>query len=261
MLATRIHSDFVSLTIVSGNTSDFSGSIQEGFFAALDEFCLASYGRKLSEKERKMIYRYCEVHFKRNLRRVSNISAAVPPEKKDYFRSQVLDLLDIPDYDLFHNRIIELVNEFVKLASWFKWYLNYAVVVHLFKACRKLSVEDEKRFQKLKKDTNAEEGLGYCLQMLHARRKDGLQYIMETIFKHVEMSDQNTKLGFCGIRVQYPRATPQQKKRGREPKSKYKGPESAKALLRATKRAKKSKTEECRNVSLDNFLAKQFNTS
>ena len=157
---------------------------------------------------------------------------------KTFFRHEVLALLAIPDYPTFHDRIIALNSNFPLLGSWFKWYLNNTVVTHLFSACRNLNKDDEKRFSKLKKDTNAQEGLGGLLQFLHSRRTDGLYYIMETIFQHIKMSDKNTKLGFCGVQVNYHRATAEQKKRGREPKSSYKAPESYSTLIPGPKRVR-----------------------
>ena len=60
-----------------GNTSDFADPIRLGFFKAANSFCLSKYSRGLAKQEKLLMYRFCEVHFKRNLCRVANISKAV----------------------------------------------------------------------------------------------------------------------------------------------------------------------------------------
>ena len=157
-------------------------------------------------------------------------------ERKQYFRDTVLSLLTIEDYPTFHRTVLDLVAEFSLLGSWFKWYLNLRVARHLFKACRSLNSDQEKAFSRMKRDTNAQEGLGGLLQFLHDRRQDGLFYVLQTIFAQVKMSDAKTLLGLCGVKVTYTASTPKEKKQGGERKSGYKGPESENSLWPGSKK-------------------------
>ena len=227
-----------------GNTSDFSGAMRKGFFKALDNFCLSTYGKVLSESQKQQIYRYCEVHFERNLRQMSNISQAVHPSKKQEFRERVRQLLKITDFSSFYESVSDLIKEYPLTASWFKWYLHNDVATILFPACKNLDSQQLKRFKKLKKDTNAQEGIGGFLQSIALYKKDGLYQVLQTIFSFVSLYDRNALFTSKGLVVGYSKTQKQDKKRGQEPAKEYKGPDSHKRLLRTRRKTKQSKEDQ-----------------
>ena len=100
-----------------GNTSDFSDAIRKGFFIALYEYCMKKYGKVLLKESKKLLYRYCEVHFKRNLTRIARISKVINLDRKHYFKSQELALLIITDLSHFVNKVRKLLKEFILAAS------------------------------------------------------------------------------------------------------------------------------------------------
>ena len=97
------------------------------------------------------MYRFCEVHFKRNLCRVAHISKAVDPVKQDRFKQMAMHLVDTEDYREFHRTANQLIVEFPLVASWIKWYLNYGRAFHVFASLRNLSAYEKIRFKRLKK--------------------------------------------------------------------------------------------------------------
>ena len=65
------------MSLFPGNTCDFSDQEMRGFFAALEEFAWDKFRSKVTDEQKDEIYRYCEVHFKRNLTKAANISCDV----------------------------------------------------------------------------------------------------------------------------------------------------------------------------------------
>lgn len=230
-----------------GNTSDTSDAIRLGFNAAIQDYCQEKFVATLSEGQLNSIYRYCEVHFKRNLTRVANVSRAVDPQKKDYFKEKALSLLTIESMDEFVTAMKELHEEFPFLVSWFLWYLQDDRRKVLFPACKNPKGRDLVKFNTLKKDTNAQEGLGGFIQSLAKYKKLGLYYCLRTVFGFITMIDNERELAGCGINVKWKRANKKEKKAGREPARNAKAPESAKRIF---KKASQTKTKKSRKNSM-----------
>ena len=76
-----------------GNTSDFADAIKNGFFLALDTYCLKKYKQKLNTKEKTLMFRYCDVHFERNLCRVASISKSVDRDRVEEFKDHARNLI------------------------------------------------------------------------------------------------------------------------------------------------------------------------
>ena len=107
-------------------------------------------------------YRYCSVHFKRNLARVANVSKAIPPTSKNEFKELCLNLLDIESFHDFHDQVLKISRKFPDASSWLAWYLDPDRARILFPSCKNLlnlSAQEHHTFEKMKKDTNAQEGL------------------------------------------------------------------------------------------------------
>jgi hypothetical protein len=100
-----------------GNTSDFSEALFKGFFESMDEFCEKKYGETLTKPEKSDLYGFCSVHFKRNLYRTANISAAVDVRRKEYFIRETLTLLTETSKVACTSKVRKLLHEFPLLAS------------------------------------------------------------------------------------------------------------------------------------------------
>eukprot|EP00984_Skeletonema_dohrnii_P017850 scaffold8208_cov88-Skeletonema_dohrnii-CCMP3373.AAC.1 len=177
-----------------GNTSDFSEAIKSAYMNSLDE--------------------YCAVHYKRNVTRVGQVSAVVHPTKRDEFVEIAFALLEIDDFDEFST--------------------TDSRASILFPAVRNMSEDsDMDKFNAMKRDTNAQEGIGGFLQSLKNNQRLGLQCVLEAIEMWIGWYQHRYEMEKCGLMTKYTKATPQQKKVGREKKSHYKAPESGADLLRS----------------------------
>ena len=104
-----------------GNTCDFADALKNGFFQAANAYCLKKYGRKLTDEEMLQMYRYCLVHFERNLCRVANISIAVDRNTREEFKDMARNLITILTFNDFACEVKSILKQFTLLASWFKW--------------------------------------------------------------------------------------------------------------------------------------------
>ena len=73
-----IMSNKTFVELLPGNTSDFSPAILKGFIMSVSNECHLT----LTSSELEALWRYCEVHFKRNVVRVGQIIAMVPQDRK-----------------------------------------------------------------------------------------------------------------------------------------------------------------------------------
>ncbi len=234
-----------------GNTSDFSEAIRSAYMNSLDSYCLERFRRKMTDEMKRDVYRYCNVHYLRNVHRVGNVSAVVHPDDRDDFIRIATSLLDIDDFDVFSATVESLYGKFPSLSGWFLWYLQDSRASILFPAVRNLSDHsDQIKFNAMQKNTNPQEGLGGHFQALKNYKKLGLQATLQHIELIIVQYDRRRQLAKEGMETKYARATPQEKKIGREKKSQYKAPESAADLLRTLPSSSKRPMSECDPGSL-----------
>ena len=99
------------------------------------------------------MYRYCLVHFERNLCCVANISIAVDRNMREEFKDMARNLINIPTFNDFACEVKSILKQFPLLAIWFKWYLNMKRAPFMYTCLRNLSPAQEKIIEQLKKDT------------------------------------------------------------------------------------------------------------
>lgn len=225
-----------------GNTSDFSEAIKSSFMSSVDKFCHEKFQRLLSDKQKRDLYRYCAVHYLRNVNRVAKISAVVHPKQREVFINQASQLQYISNFDDFVEAVKDLYEDFPLLQGWFLWYLQDDRASIFFPAVRDLSEADMKKYDSMKKDTNAQEGLGGFLQSLKSYNKMPLMWILESIELFIKHYDHRRDLEKGGMSTRYEPATPKEKKRGREAKNDYKAPESTDEFFVDLRSHKKTKT-------------------
>jgi hypothetical protein len=239
-----------------GNTSDFSEAIKSSFMSSVDKFCHEKFQRLLSDQQKRDLYRYCGVHYLRNVNRIAKISAVVHPSKRDAFIYQASQLQYISNFDDFVEAVLDLYEEFPLLQGWFLWYLQDDRASIFFPAVRGLSEADMKKYDSMKKDTNAQEGLGGFLQSLKSYNKMPLMWILEAIELFIKSYDHRRDLEKGGMSKRYEPATPKEKKRGREARNDYKAPESTDDFFRNPQSHKKTKTAvvgQMRNESISSL--------
>ena len=225
-----------------GNTSDFSDAIRAAFQQSIQKFLEARFpNEKISKQLMEELYRFCEVHFKRNLNKMASISRAVHPSQKEDFKAKALHLLRPMTFKTFYERVKELNKSFPNLKSWLLWYLQEDRASILFPACKVLTKYDVQKFNSLKKDTNAQEGLGGLLQSLSKYKKMGLYYICNTAFRFISTFDDNLYEAMEGVGCNFGMPTKSERKRGREEQKHYKAPDSAHRIF------KRHKTEKTKN--------------
>ena len=151
--------------------------------------------------------------------------------KQDRFKQSAMHLVDTEDYREFHRTANQLIVEFPLVASWIKWYLNYGRAFHVFASLRNLSAYDKKRFKRLKKDTNAQEGIGGFIQSISDYKSMGVFHVLRVILGLVSMWETERQTAKEGVKTRYRTPTKSDKKRAREKPSTYKAPESVKRLL------------------------------
>ena len=127
-----------------------------------------------------------------------------------------------------------MIKHYPKSNNWISWYLADVKASILFPACKDLNEEDMQKFQSLSDNTNGQEGLGGFLQALAGYKKLSLQDMCRHIHWFVRKYSTEYRLAKQGFAPKYPRATKKDKKRGDEPKWKYKAPDDKKSNLEYT---------------------------
>ena len=109
-----------------GNTCDLSDAERKGFFLTMKDFVHNHFQCEMDDDEVGGFYRFCLVHFKRNLARAANIWNLVPMEKVAEFKERALGLFDIPIgcHDRFHETVETLMDDFPRTWKWMNWYLQ-----------------------------------------------------------------------------------------------------------------------------------------
>ena len=164
-----------------------------------------------------------------------------PEEKHRFIRAAVSLVDDSLSFDRFQIACSQLVKEFPKTKGWLSWYLQPNRVELCFPACSNICKKGRTRLQKIKPDTNAQEGLGGFIQQLAGRQKLAMKALIEQIVNVCINHDRRSELAESGTQLRYARnnrRTPQAKKRGEESKRGYRPPDTAATL--ATKRQKRN---------------------
>jgi hypothetical protein len=220
-----------------GHTMDMSGALYKGWVNSFKRMCQDIFGiADIPDEALQSILRLCTVHFKMNARRVSNISRCVHPNKARQFRKMCRELIreDIT-FDYFEETVMNIAKEFRKTRGWLAWYLHSFRAPHLFPACNQSRNYTEflGRFEKLEKDTNAQEGFGGFLKTW-VGTKQSMKDLLWSIFEFVQTYDTSMRLQRMGLDQSYSIATRANKKKHgkREKKTNYKGPDTYKDLVR-----------------------------
>ena len=198
-----------------GNTCDFSEAERKGFFAALDDIIQSEYGSTMTSEMKEQLYRYCEVHFKKNLEKAASISKAVDPSRKDEFKSRCLELLTIHSFNDFAESIQGIYKDFPDTKKWLAWYLQNDRARIFFPACKQVPTFLQGKFDTLKKDINAQEGLGGYFK--NFRSSKDLNDLITNISYWVGLFDTDYKNAKEGIKRRYnKKASKKDKRKGRE---------------------------------------------
>ncbi len=140
-------------------TVNFSQAQKQGFvFAYIDYFSSRSgnkYTKAELQNQANELLKGCRQHFRRQVIRVSNISAVVNPSDKTQFRTRVMHLLDVESPDLFRQEVDVLLDLFPKTSPFFKWWLTKEHILMLFPWAQ----NDRELFDKLDKTTNPAEAM------------------------------------------------------------------------------------------------------
>jgi hypothetical protein len=96
----------------------------------------------------------CQQHFKSGVKRVSNISAVVPPARKSYFQTACTGLVTAREYQEFLARLKVILEEFPLSGDFFTWYMHPDRAPMIFAS---QSTMDPEVAAKLPNDTNPEE--------------------------------------------------------------------------------------------------------
>ncbi|XXQ31559.1 Uncharacterized protein PBTT_02017 [Plasmodiophora brassicae] len=134
-----------------GNTCDFSDAERAGFETALREYCSIPDD---VDVHMERYYRFCEVHFKRTLSRVTNNHALVPSSEQKACYKNLVSLLKQTDPESFADRVEGIVRKYPKLKAWLDWHLHESRGKHIFPALG----SSEMAF--MSRDTNAQESVG-----------------------------------------------------------------------------------------------------
>lgn len=183
-----------------GVVSDFSQAQAKGFFAAAKDYVRKTFGKHVTVQELRKVLkvRYCEVHFKRSLHRLSRESSLVPPEQQKEFVVQVLRLLQFQfgDIEKFFKHFLEVIRKFTLVGEWLKWHLKPGVATILFPACREF--DDHETYQRwssrVPNNTNAAEAMNGLYQRNWGKSSIGFKDCLDWT-KHFlkSFSDDNTR--------------------------------------------------------------------
>lgn len=169
-----------------GMTCDLSAAEQKGFTSALREYCNVEEASKIYLDG---IYGFCMVHYKRNVDKFRS-SRNCPPEHKDYFKEIALKLttdITFKEYKILSSQLLRRVPT---AQTWLSWYQDPVRESIIYPVASKIKVDRSK----LKRDTNAQEGLGSEFKKL-TKDSSKKSPIMDTVrmvhrfMKHFEVKD------------------------------------------------------------------------
>lgn len=155
---------------------DFSQAERLGFINAFITFWKTQAKNSRSDEELKAaaerLLRGCAEHFRRNVTRVSKISAVVEPEKAEFFKGRALSLLKAENTNDFRIRAAHLVEEFPLVKPWLNWWLHESRASMLFKSERKMKPDI---WEAIPDTTNAEEAMHHVFYAAAGRNHDLLE--------------------------------------------------------------------------------------
>lgn len=177
-----------------GMTCDFSDAERSGFEDALREQFKIPDSTQLDLASH---YRFCEVHFKRTAVRVRRNGAIIPPDMEMTFYHEVLKLIEKRPVDEFHAIVASLKTRFPKVVRWLDWHLNPSRAQLIFPALT------EQPRDHMRKDTNAQEGLGGDFQKTAPKRKLRIVECVEHVYRYVTNVEVDHKLASQGMKLRY----------------------------------------------------------
>lgn len=155
---------------------DFSEAERLGFTNAFIQFWLSRPGNLRTEDELKVagsnLLKGCQEHFRAGVTRVSRISAAVSPDKADFFIARALALLEAPNSIEFASRAALIIEEYPKLEAWMDWWTRPVHAAMLFSSERQMDLEI---WESLPDTNNAEEAMHWKLYCACGRNHDFLE--------------------------------------------------------------------------------------
>jgi hypothetical protein len=158
-----------------GVTMDFSTALSNAWLESVTGLLQKMFGptATLSQKGHEALKKFCSVHYKGNVVKVSNVSVNIPMDKKHQFKELCWKLLDDISFGTFEKTVRSMIVKFPKVAGWVKWYLNERVAPYIFPACNSVKDDDMlmKRLKSLSLDTNPQEGLGSSLKAFLGKSK------------------------------------------------------------------------------------------
>lgn len=219
-----------------GNTSDYSDALKNGFISSFEHTMSSRHNesRSLRPVEVATLWRLCDVHYKRSVQRIANISRIVHPERANEFRQLALSLISADHtFDSFMAECMQISSRFPAAKGWLCWYLQAGRVEQCFPACKSLSDSQMTKFKKIKPDTNAQEGLGGFMQALTGYKKLTLRGAIEHLVTFVLGYERKRQYVLQGHDIRYGKKRPSRavKKKGEEPKHGYRPPDSARELV------------------------------
>jgi hypothetical protein len=139
---------------------DFSDAQRKGFILALADYWEGIPGNVKTRDEleglAESLLKGCHQHFRRQVDRVSKISAVVSPPLKDAFTNMCLKLAHTTDETEFQKSALYLNNEFPLARPWLAWWLRSEHAQEVFPACARMS---EELWHSLPDTTNAGESI------------------------------------------------------------------------------------------------------
>ena len=228
-----------------GNTSDFHIGLLNGFKASLEGHLRNKCGRTepLATDDIQSQYKFCSVHYKRSLLRMSKITKAVPVERSHEFYKMGLSLID-ENLSFYQFDVIckQMVREFPGATNWLRWYLGKDRALLTFPACKTMPYDDWVKLSSLKPDTNAQEGLGGNFQRSSTKKKLFITEAIEHAIAFMLEHQQRRAAALEGFSISYKKASKQGAKKAGENKRDHRPPDDAISVLgRGKKKQKKSK--------------------
>lgn len=239
-----------------GNASDGSQAIRNGFILAADDKFDLNVGNKGEQLETvsqwppttnykfdictkgedgtaallERFWRLCSVHYKRNVKRVSQIAAIVPPEKRGDFYNRCIELLgEKLCFNEFCDKVNSIVSDYPNCKTWIAWYLRDNIANLLFPACKSTTEAEFNRWLHISQDTNGQEGLNNFIQILTGRQQMTLAPLCSLICEMIKTMSHEYRCALEGMPInpKSDRTTKKDKRKKREKRHDYKAGESA----------------------------------
>ena len=211
-----------------GNTSDMSKALQNGWTTSMNDLASEVFEDNISQSKVESMYGYCLKHYNSGVVATSNISKIVDPKKKEDFIKRGLALPGIKTYEKFEKAVRSLIKEFPNTIPWICWYLQDDRRSIIFRACKALSPLEMEKFNKLKKTSNGQEGLGGFMKMSFGPHVPLVgNELLQNICSWLQIYENKLQSARDGHRPHYRRRTKSDKQKSNEPKQEYKAPDSS----------------------------------